>query len=161
MMPKIAEAPKESEMPRLQNTSKKSTLNAKFCNGCLFEFCYCTKTEEECEFVRPDNEQITTDKMVARFHKKIIFESAPLWIIGEYNRLTENDVARLELYYVCFINDCLRAIRNDQIVYVYKAKHIRDIMRFQPDIRVGCRDGIYYVSLPSRRKKKEKCEEII
>ncbi len=140
-------------MHKAENTS---VLDAKFCHDCLLEYCRCTKKMRECEYAKPNNERFIADKIVASIRQSIIYERAPLWEVCEHNMALENDSARLDIYYICFINDCLRAIREKEIVYVFRIRHLRDILRFQPDIRVGYRDGIYYVSLPLAPKNKRR-----
>ena len=145
-------------MPRLRRESRKSVINAKFCRDCEFEYCRCAKTEKECEFVKPDNEQFIADKITKPLRQTIIFEGVSLWEIDEQLWDLDNDATRLDIYYICFINDCLRSIRGKRIVYVFETRHIRDIMRFQPDVQIGYRDGIYYVTLPKRPRKMKECE---
>ena len=58
---------------------------------------------------------------------------------GYYNTyygIVDDKVTTLDNYYVNFINDCLALLRKGQPAYVFKVEHIRDILRFQRDIKV-------------------------
>ncbi len=146
----------------MPNSICNSSLNAVNCRCCLFEKCYCTKSEAECEYINPNNEQFVADRIVSSIRNSVIYENTGFWRVYDRTFEEENDVARLDTYYIAFINDCLRAIRNMELVYVFKIKHLRDIIRFQGNVKVGYRDGIYYVYLPKKTIKiKRDCEKTI
>ena len=58
---------------------------------------------------------------------------------GYYNTyygIVDDKVTTLDNYYVSFINDCLALLRKGQPAYVFKVEHIRDVLRFERDIKV-------------------------
>lgn len=50
-------------------------------------------------------------------------------------------------YYRQMINGCLAEIRVGRTAYVFKEEHVRDIFRFEPDIKLTYKDKVFYVSL--------------
>ena len=60
----------------------------------------------------------------------------------------------LDQYYMCFINDVLKSIRKKQTSYIFKLDHIAEIMRFEPEVQIVLKEGIFHISLPVPVKAK-------
>lgn len=59
-------------------------------------------------------------------------------------------------YYRKFINDVLRNIRNGETDYCYELYQIRELLRFEPEMQIKYRDGVFMVSLPRKSENNGK-----
>lgn len=57
-----------------------------------------------------------------------------------------DDVVTLDACYVRMINDTLKQIRQGKIAYLYSWEQIVDIMRFEKNISVDYKEGIFYIA---------------
>lgn len=64
-----------------------------------------------------------------------------------------DDVTTLDNYYVKFINDTLSEIRHGRLGYIFTLSQLRDVIRFEKNIKVRYYDGCYEVSKVNYKKE--------
>lgn len=97
------------------------------CSLCLY--CDTCDHNEPCEYLAPTDDDA---------YAKIIMEQVYDECGSVYRDSADNN---------CDIDYFLRDIRDGRIAYVYKKEHIAEILRFEPDINVVHKDGIFYITL--------------
>lgn len=97
------------------------------CSLCLYyETC---DHNEPCEYLAPVDDDAYTQAIMEQIYAEDSF------------------VYRNDADSNCDIDYCLRDIRNGRIAYVHDKEHLAEILRFEPDINVVPKDGIFYISL--------------
>ena len=127
----------------MKNTNKNPIF--KNCKDCLYVNT-CIKYEG-CSYLKHENKDDYAERLLESLKKNITcsptskFESLGS-AIDSYN----GERSTYE-YYRQMINGCLRDIRQGRTAYVFKEEHVKDILRFEPDINLSYKDGIFYITL--------------
>lgn len=67
--------------------------------------------------------------------------------INVKQRVSSDNITPLDSYYVDFINDSIKQLRDGKTAYVFKLYHIKDIIPFVPDFTVRYNDGIFELKI--------------
>lgn len=103
---------------------------------------------DNCEYLSKANQDTYAEELMSllRRNKKQTNQKEYPSLHGSTSPRNKNDFSTYE-YYRQMINGCLKEIRAGRIAYVYKEEHVRDIFRFEPDIKLSYKDKVFYVSL--------------
>lgn len=116
------------------------------CSICLY--CNTCDTNEPCEYLAPADEDAYTEQLMAELRSKTIPFPARRLGKGVLDKNAVNDgIDTTYSFHRKIINECLDDIRRGRIAYVYKKEHVAEILRFEADINVVHKDGIFYISL--------------
>ena len=120
--------------------------NTSMCRCCT-EIKRCLKKNRFCPriAVKSANGSIGFD--IEALKRDVPLEDSLYWPEPETDYFYVPDDELLDVYYIRYINDCLREIRSKRIAFTYKVDHIRDILRFEPNIRVRFHGDIFCVDL--------------
>ena len=125
---------------------KKLTQSETSCRDCLF-FNTCKK-DEPCNYFSPVDEDDYAERLLKMLKKNISPSTTHYLGSGMRDIKTSDDgVTPTYSYHRRMINDCLRDIRAGRIVYAYTELAIKDILRFEPDINLSYKDGVFYITL--------------
>lgn len=116
------------------------TNNIIFNNGIIDADTYCA---ELLRLLRIINIPLTQKYMPKK-------DCAPR-VCNSYITLHNDKKTTLSRYYREMINDSLRLIRWGKVAYVYKEEHIKDILRFHPEINVTYDGTAFSVSLQHKK----------
>lgn len=129
------------------NTNDASTAHQGLnCSLCLY--CDTCDHDEPCEYLAPTDDDAYTDQLMDELRSTVIpFPARRLGKGKSDKNATYDGIDTTYHFYRKIINECLDDIRRGRIAYVYKKEHVAEILRFEPDINVVHKDGIFYISL--------------
>ena len=120
----------------------------------LFENCKdCLHVDlcpryEKCELLDNENKDTYATDLLNRLKQSIGQAATNIIPLSQcWANLSYDDRFSTYEYYRNMINDCLRELRSGFTTYVYNEDQVRDILRFEPDIKLACHDNIFYITL--------------
>ena len=125
---------------------RRLTPNEMTCRDCLF--CDTCPKDKPCEYLAPTDENSYAEKLLKRLKKNITH--SPTRNLGDGFRdikTSDDNITPTYSYHRRMINDCLKDIREGRIAYVYTELAVKDILRFEPDINLSYKDGVFYITL--------------
>lgn len=92
----------------------------------------------------PDNMDTFLNDTIAYFELNMVkSKDKKLKRICTYQGATNDKVTTLDSYYVSFINDCISELHKGKMVYVFKLKHMWDILKYVDNVEAAYQgDGI-------------------
>lgn len=125
------------------------THNVISCRDCLFSDT-CTK-DKPCEHLAPVDEDDYAERLLEQLKK--FNTPSPTRYLGCGMRdikTTDDRITPTYAYHRRMINDCLRDIRAGRITYAYTELAVKDILRFEPNISLSYKDGVFYIRKVSK-----------
>lgn len=116
--------------------------------GCHQSAYHYSNVEEEkrCFDFYPINMSTYIDEVVADLRENTIpakTEYLPKMLTVTNSQFYDDKIEPLYSYYVGMINDSLKLIRKGKSAYVFSFTHIKEILRFEPDIKVAYINGSF------------------
>jgi len=100
-----------------------------------------------CEYMFPDDEDAYCDELVDRILATIIPAGREYMPHGRnYGSLYDDGKTPLFTYYREMINGALRDVRRGGVAYLYKEEHLKDFLKYEPNVCVAMRDGVFYIT---------------
>lgn len=122
------------------------------CGECIHrEACqsgYKDIYDPRCGNFIPDNIDAFLNRMINYMSMNIPKTSNKyLKRINVKQRVSSDNITPLDSYYVDFINDSIKLLREGKTAYVFKLYHIKDIIPFVPDLTAKYNDGIFELKI--------------
>ena len=107
------------------------------CESCCCNKCSCSNRKITCEKFYPQNTTAFMDYILFSLLQTVEPSKERKLKRHVYPDRSYNDkVTTLDEYYVMLVNSVLGEIRKGGVDYAYSLEQIKDIMRFEPDIKV-------------------------
>lgn len=121
------------------------------CNDCYWEDCTkCgrLKPVNSCDYFFPTDQEKYTNNLIQKLRERNIpsLEKKLRRRAIKSNNVFNDGVDSLDSYYVSMINDSLKQIRSGDTAYLYSIEQLKDVLRFEPNIKIHYMDGIFHIS---------------
>jgi len=120
------------------------------CRCCLYVKECGVKGEEEevvCDYFGNRESGVDCSELVANLKNGITPAGRKLLPRGKNKGWSSDDnTTPLYCYYRQMMNEALREVRAGRTAYLYCRDHLKDFLRYEPNVEVWCNDGIYYIN---------------
>lgn len=124
--------------------------NKSYCEDCYFNG-QCEDPGAECEYFSPTDEDNYCEQLVDRLRREIIPAGRSYLPKGNSDSKAYDDgLPSIYHYYRQMMNEALRDVRSGNVAFLYYESHLKDFLRYEPDVEVWLRDGVYYIRKHTR-----------